>query len=470
MIDSDRLCIDFLRINEFNLTYFFVLFDQPTNHPRTQFGYDTGKGPSGQSFREETRLPDGTVKGQYGYLDAQNKMRIVKYTAGLNGFQIDSDSALSDQQLAASRPSHPVQPAPQPAPAQHHQQQQAPPQSPYYQQAPALLKPPGYQGLAQAASSQPASIAHYAHPNAYQSPSAYGPPPPPQASAAAPTATVQQPYTGYPAAPQAYPPSYTANPTSPYAPNQLTPAQLQQQTLYAARARQAALARQQQQEAVIRQQQQAATEAILSQQRAAAQAHAQAQQQQQQQQQASQYQSQYNQPQYNQPQYNQPQYNQPQYNQPQYNQPQSYAPQQQQQLQQPSYASQQPYTSPVTASAAAAATSSVAQPQANQAAPSSAYGPRHASSELKPDLLSNFIQLPGVKLIQLDRKPIARSSSYSPNVAGGSFGLNSAASGSGNTNKPEDDYQGPVVINAALLSYNIGANQQAVPAQQQKKA
>lgn len=28
-----------------------------------KFAYDTGKGPMGQSFREETRLADGTVKG-----------------------------------------------------------------------------------------------------------------------------------------------------------------------------------------------------------------------------------------------------------------------------------------------------------------------------------------------------------------------------------------------------------------------
>lgn len=28
-----------------------------------RFAYNTGKGPMGQSFREETRLTDGTVKG-----------------------------------------------------------------------------------------------------------------------------------------------------------------------------------------------------------------------------------------------------------------------------------------------------------------------------------------------------------------------------------------------------------------------
>jgi hypothetical protein len=392
-----------------------------------QFGYDTGKGPSGQSFREETRLPDGTVKGQYGYLDAQNRMRIVKYTAGLNGFQIDSDSALNDQQLAASRPSQPVQqqaPQHQPQPQQPQPQAPAAP-SPYYQPQ-SYGKPPAYQGLASAASSQPASIAQYVQPSAYQ-PSAYAP----QQPAAAP----QQSYSGYPAAPQySAAPSYTANPSGAYQPNQLTPNQLQQQAALAARSRQAALARQQQQEALIRQQQQAATDVILAQQRAGAAAHAAAEQQQQQQ----------NQPQYN-SQYNS-QY-QPQY-QPQYN---------------PSA-----FSSPVTANTAAAAT---AAHQPAQAAPAQSYGPRHASTELKPDLLSNFIQLPGVKLIQLDRKPAARpASAYSPSsLPSGSFGLN-AGSSTAPAAKPEDEYQGPVVINAALLSYNIGANQQAQAANAQKKA
>ena len=40
-----------------------------------KFGYDTGSGPSGQSFREETRLDDGTVKGAYGYVDANGKQK-----------------------------------------------------------------------------------------------------------------------------------------------------------------------------------------------------------------------------------------------------------------------------------------------------------------------------------------------------------------------------------------------------------
>lgn len=102
-----------------------------------QFGYDTGKGPLGQSFREETRGPDGTVKGAYGYIDANGEQvrlkskslsmntnilshvpfpvkRIVKYTAGKAGFQIDSDNPAPKAQnhMAAASPPR-AQPAPQ---------------------------------------------------------------------------------------------------------------------------------------------------------------------------------------------------------------------------------------------------------------------------------------------------------------------------------------------------------------------
>ncbi|XP_076364959.1 uncharacterized protein LOC143254088 [Tachypleus tridentatus] len=56
-----------------------------------EFTYDTGRGPLGQSYRTETRLPDGTVKGSYGYLDVDGKLRIVKYIAGKGGFVAQGD-------------------------------------------------------------------------------------------------------------------------------------------------------------------------------------------------------------------------------------------------------------------------------------------------------------------------------------------------------------------------------------------
>ncbi|GFS88664.1 cuticle protein 6 [Nephila pilipes] len=72
-----------------------------------KFGYDTGKG-DGQSFREETRLPDGSVQGAYGYVDETGKQRVIKYTAGKNGYQVEGDGI----------PKAPAAPAPAAAPAQ----------------------------------------------------------------------------------------------------------------------------------------------------------------------------------------------------------------------------------------------------------------------------------------------------------------------------------------------------------------
>ncbi|XP_058799787.1 uncharacterized protein LOC131669131 [Phymastichus coffea] len=44
------------------------------------FGYDTGDGENRQ-YRLEERLPDGSVKGHYGYYDARGKLRTVRYLA-----------------------------------------------------------------------------------------------------------------------------------------------------------------------------------------------------------------------------------------------------------------------------------------------------------------------------------------------------------------------------------------------------
>ena len=53
-----------------------------------QFGYKTDNG-----FREEQRQPDGTVMGQYGFTDADGKERVVKYSAGVNGYQVLNDGS-----------------------------------------------------------------------------------------------------------------------------------------------------------------------------------------------------------------------------------------------------------------------------------------------------------------------------------------------------------------------------------------
>ncbi len=70
------------------------------------FGYDTGKsevsferagfsdfflGREGvdehQSYRVETRSPDGTVTGRYGYIDPMGVLRVVDYVADHRGFR-----------------------------------------------------------------------------------------------------------------------------------------------------------------------------------------------------------------------------------------------------------------------------------------------------------------------------------------------------------------------------------------------
>lgn len=107
-----------------------------------KFGYDTGKGPLGQSFREETRLPDGSVKGAYGYVDEQGRQRIIKYSAGKTGFSAEGDVGPHGAPKGvapgpAPQPVQPVHSAPQqyrPPPQQYNpppQQQYNPPQQQY---------------------------------------------------------------------------------------------------------------------------------------------------------------------------------------------------------------------------------------------------------------------------------------------------------------------------------------------------
>uniref|UniRef100_A0A061QLL3 Putative cuticular protein n=1 Tax=Cupiennius salei TaxID=6928 RepID=A0A061QLL3_CUPSA len=97
-----------------------------------KFGYDTGKGPLGQSFREETRLPDGTVKGAYGILDEQGRQRIIRYTAGKAGFTAEGDVGPNGGPGVAPGP------APQPVANPHAA-------APSYQQAPQQYNPPPQQ-------------------------------------------------------------------------------------------------------------------------------------------------------------------------------------------------------------------------------------------------------------------------------------------------------------------------------------
>ncbi|XP_054722578.1 endocuticle structural glycoprotein SgAbd-8-like [Uloborus diversus] len=97
-----------------------------------KFGYNTG---NDGSFREETRNPDGSVSGAYGYIDASGKQKIIRYTAGKDGFKAEGDDI--PKAPPAPQPTAP-QPAYQPQPqyqAQQYQPQQYQPQQ--YQPQPA---------------------------------------------------------------------------------------------------------------------------------------------------------------------------------------------------------------------------------------------------------------------------------------------------------------------------------------------
>ncbi|KAL1444601.1 hypothetical protein MTO96_029704 [Rhipicephalus appendiculatus] len=63
-----------------------------------RFGYDSGNGPLGHSYRQEFRLPDGSIRGSYGYVDSRGHMRRVHYTAGKSGFVILKDERILDKE------------------------------------------------------------------------------------------------------------------------------------------------------------------------------------------------------------------------------------------------------------------------------------------------------------------------------------------------------------------------------------
>ncbi|XP_074600235.1 uncharacterized protein LOC141854454 [Brevipalpus obovatus] len=305
-----------------------------------KFGYDTGKGPNGQSFREETRLPDGTVKGAYGYIDANGEQRIVRYTAGKAGFQIDSDAPAS---AAPKSNANPPRPAPQPAP----QFQSFPQAIPRPQPAPVQAPPPQAQSFPQA----------FPQPNpAFQGSN--------QAFAA--NAGVQYRPTQIPAAPQASPAAALNNPALQYL-RYVSP--------------QAAAQPQHAGHSGISAHNLAALRAV----------------------------------------------NQPQ------SQPQP-----------------QPQPQPAPQNFPAF------QPRSIQSNPNQAQGTP----------LSAFPQLPGVRLIQINPRPQPASQpSFTANANTANFASNSFANsnsyGGVSTTTPEPEYTGPVVINAALLSYDIGsANRQ----------
>lgn len=128
------------------------------------YGYEGADG----SFKIETKLATGEVKGKYGYVDETGKVRIVEYGANKYGFQpsgegitvapptlvdettnkqgeliADYDDIQPVQQpkpyiarVQQSRPPPPPQPRPQPRPQYVEYEQPQPQPRPHYQQAP----------------------------------------------------------------------------------------------------------------------------------------------------------------------------------------------------------------------------------------------------------------------------------------------------------------------------------------------
>ncbi|KAG4067793.1 hypothetical protein HA402_010479 [Bradysia odoriphaga] len=123
------------------------------------YGYEGADG----SFKIETKLATGEVRGKYGYVDADNKVRVVEYGANKFGFQpsgegitvapptlVDETTDKNGQQIPDyedEQPQRPQQqqqqkpyiariprpqPQPQPQPQQRPQIPQRPPQQPHY--------------------------------------------------------------------------------------------------------------------------------------------------------------------------------------------------------------------------------------------------------------------------------------------------------------------------------------------------
>ncbi|XP_054722577.1 basic salivary proline-rich protein 2-like [Uloborus diversus] len=180
-----------------------------------KFGYDTGKANDGQSFREETRLPDGTVQGAYGYVDETGRQRIVRYTAGKDGFKAEGDlGPAGAPKVAPVKPARAaVQTPPQRAYAPP-QQSYAPPQQSYAPPQPSYSSPPQeeYQPPPQPQQTYrppPRPQAAYRPP-----PAQYSPPPASYSSRPRPQSYDQQPQRPRPQRPvrPAPPPSYDESP------------------------------------------------------------------------------------------------------------------------------------------------------------------------------------------------------------------------------------------------------------------
>jgi Insect cuticle protein len=65
-------------------------FDRLIPGPGTYaFGYDIDDAQTGNTqFREEERLPNGTVIGKYGYVEPDGNIHVVNYIADERGYRL----------------------------------------------------------------------------------------------------------------------------------------------------------------------------------------------------------------------------------------------------------------------------------------------------------------------------------------------------------------------------------------------
>ncbi|XP_076373795.1 uncharacterized protein LOC143258548 [Tachypleus tridentatus] len=79
-----------------------------------KYGYDTGSGPN-QSFRQEERAENGTVRGRWGYVDSYGMLRVTEYLADATGYHILRQRIIKPEfEVPVVKPPQPVEKPPGP--------------------------------------------------------------------------------------------------------------------------------------------------------------------------------------------------------------------------------------------------------------------------------------------------------------------------------------------------------------------
>jgi hypothetical protein len=145
------------------------LINQQEGDGSYTYGFEADDG----SFKIETRDVNGNVKGKYGYVDVNNELKVVEYTAGNGtGFDAQADFLPQPQQPVPHQQAAPAPRAkqsqrahqqPSRAPEQHFQQQQQ--QQPQrHQPAPQQTHPQQTEDFRQAFRPSDNGLAHFSDP------------------------------------------------------------------------------------------------------------------------------------------------------------------------------------------------------------------------------------------------------------------------------------------------------------------